>query len=74
MIDSGKKGNKLPEQNMFNFLPLFSTLFKNIFDLTTAGDLDCVAAVQLLPALHYSVDFIFLSFGIMGFIVDFWNY
>ena len=23
-----------------------------------------------LPALHYSVDFIFLSFGIMGFIVE----
>ena len=42
--------------------------FKNIFDLTTAGDWDCVAAVERLPALHYSVDFIFLSFGIMGFI------
>ena len=27
-----------------------------------------------LPALHYSVDFIFLSFGIMGFIVELWNY
>ena len=27
----------------------------------------CVAAVERLPALHYSVDFIFLSFGIMGF-------
>ena len=22
------------------------------------------------PALHYSVDFIFLSFGIMGFVVE----
>ena len=33
---------------------------------TTAGDWDCVAAVERLPALHYSVDFIFLSFGIMG--------
>ena len=43
--------------------------FKNIFDFTTAGDWDCVAAVERLPALHYSVDFIFLSFGIMGFIV-----
>ena len=32
--------------------------------------LDCVAAVERLPALHYSVDFIFLSFGIMGFIVE----
>ena len=27
-------------------------------------------AVERLPALHYSVDFIFLSFGIMGFIVE----
>ena len=44
--------------------------FKNIFDFTTAGDWDCVAAVESLPALHYSVDFIFLSFGIMGFIVE----
>ena len=44
--------------------------FKNIFDFTTAGDWDFVAAVERLPALHYSVDFIFLSFGIMGFIVE----
>ena len=42
----------------------------NIFDFTTAGDWDCVAAVERLPALHYSVDFVFLSFGIMGFIVE----
>ena len=48
--------------------------FKNIFDFTTAGDCDCVAAVERLPVLHYSVDFIFLSFGIMGFIVELWNY
>ena len=48
--------------------------FKNIFDFTTAGDWDFVAAVERLPALHYSVDFIFLSFGITGFIVKFWNY
>ena len=48
--------------------------FKNIFDFTTAGDWDCVAAVERLPALHYSVDFIFLSFGIMGFIVELLNY
>ena len=27
-----------------------------------------------LPALHYSVDFIFMSFGIMGFIVEHGNY
>ena len=44
--------------------------FKNIFDFTTACDWDCVAAVERLPVLHYSVDFIFLSFGIMGFIVQ----
>ena len=44
--------------------------FKNIFDFTTAGDWGCVAAVERLPALQYSVDFIFLSFGIMGFIVE----
>ena len=31
-------------------------------------------AVERLHALHYSVDFIFLSFGIMGFIVEHWNY
>ena len=28
-----------------------------------------VAAVERLPDLHYSVDFIFLSSGMMGFIV-----
>ena len=44
--------------------------FKNIFDFTTAGDWDCVAAVERLPALHYNVDIIFLSFGIMGLIVE----
>ena len=49
-------------------------LFKNIFDLTTAGGWDCVAAVERLPALHYCVDFIFLSFGIMGFIMELRNY
>ena len=29
---------------------------------------------ERLPALHYSVDIIFLSFGNMGFIVELWNY
>ena len=48
--------------------------FYNILDFTTAGDWDCVAAVERLPTLPYSVDFIFLSFGIMGFIVELWNY
>ena len=42
---------------------------KNIYEFTTAGDWDSVAAAERLPAIHYSVDFIFLSFGIMGFIV-----
>ena len=42
----------------------------SIFDFTTAGYWDCVVAVECLPALHYNVDFIFLSFGIMGFIVE----
>ena len=45
-------------------------LFKNTFDFTMAGDWDYVAVVERLPALHYSVDFIFLSFGIMGFIME----
>ena len=43
---------------------------KNRFDSTTAGDWDCVAAVERLLALYYSIDFIFLSFGIIGFIVE----
>ena len=34
-------------------------IFKKRFDFTTAGDWDYVAVVQRLPALHYSVDFIF---------------
>ena len=48
--------------------------FKNIFDYNTAGDCDCVAGVGRLPALYYSVDFIVLFFGIMGFILEHWNY
>ena len=52
------------------FFPPKGHPFKNIFDFTTAGDWDCVAAVERLPALHYSVDFIFLSFGIMGLIAE----
>ena len=58
---------------MHSLLPK-DNLLKNIFDFTTAGDWDCVAAVEHLPALHYSVDFIFLSLGIMGFIWELWNY
>ena len=55
--------------NYFQKSIRMSNSFENIFDFTTAGDWDCVAAVERLPALHYSVDFIFLSFGIMDFIV-----
>ena len=51
------------------FAPKGYTL-KNIFDFTTAGDWDCVAAVECLPPFTISVDFIFLSFGIMCFIVE----
>ena len=29
-------------------------LFNNKFDFTTAGDRDCVTAVERLPVLHYS--------------------
>ena len=32
----------------------------SIFDTTTAGDVDCVAAEERLTALHYSVDFDFI--------------
>ena len=50
--------------------PIFNNMLCMDSGFTTAGDWDCVAAVERLPALHYSVDFIFLSFGIMGFIVE----
>ena len=49
-------------------------LFKNTFDFTTACDWDYVPVVERLPALHYRVDFIFLSFGIISFIVELKNY
>ena len=41
------------------------------FDFTTAGDWDCVTAVERLPALHYSVDFIFMFLGSW---VSLWNF
>ena len=44
--------------------------FDDTDDFTTAGDWDRLAAVEHLPVLHYSVYFIFLSYGIMGFIVE----
>ena len=37
---------------------------------TTCDEWDCVAAVKCLPVLLFSVDFIFLSFGIMDSIVE----
>ena len=40
-----------------------------VADVADFGDCDCVA-VERLPALHYSLDFIFLSFWIMGLIVE----
>ena len=61
------------EFEIYHFGAVFAfkgLLFKNIFYFTTAGDMDCVAAVERLPAFHYSVDFSCLSFGIMGFIVE----
>ena len=55
-------------------LLLKDNLFKNTFDFTTVGDWDYMAVVERNPALQYSVDFIFLSFEIMGFIVELKNY
>ena len=45
--------------------------FKNIFDFTTASDLDAVAAVERLPALHYSVDFFSCPLGSWA---SLWNF
>ena len=45
--------------------------FKNIFDLTTAGDLECVAAVERLPALHY-MEILFSC--PLGSWVSLWNF
>ena len=47
---------------MHSMLPK-DNLFKNIFDFTTAGDWDCVAAVERLPALHNCVDFFTCPLG-----------
>ena len=38
-------------------------LFKNIFDFTTAGEWDCVAAVERLPGLHYCVYYTIIDFN-----------
>ena len=70
-----KRTPQINSLSSFSFLVIFFFAskgypFKIIFDFTTAGDWDCVAAVERLPALHYSVDFIFLSFGFMDFTVE----
>ena len=54
---------------MCSFLPK-NNFLKNIFDFTATGDWNCVAAVERLPAIQYSEDFIFLSFGAIKPIVD----
>ena len=58
-------------------LVIYYTNKKSLNQLNKANTSDTKTAlfrlyggVELLPALHYSVDFIFLSFGIMGFNVD----
>ena len=53
-----------------SLLPKDTLLRTYLIDFTTAGDWDSVAAIERLPALHYCVDLIFLSFGIMDFIVE----
>ena len=54
-----------------DFLSRKENPFKNIFDFTTAGDWDCVEAVERLPALHYNVDFISCPLGSW---VSLWNF
>ena len=45
--------------SLVHYLLPKDNLFKNPFDFTTAGDWYYVVVVERLPALHYSVDFIF---------------
>ena len=49
-------------------------LFKVIFDFVIACNHDCVAAIERLYVLHYSVKFIFLSFWIKDYIAEVYNY
>ena len=53
-----------------SLLPNDTLLRTYLTSLCAAGDWDSVAAVERLSALQGNVDFIFLSFGIMGFIVE----
>ena len=45
-----------------------------MFDFTTAGEWDSAPYVKCLRALHYSVDYIALSFRIMDSIVELCNH
>ena len=81
------KGNRECSNMVANILPaaplspqmvkiqLFqSMVMLHIKGIANAGDWDYVAVLERLPALHYSVNFIFLSLRIMGFIVELKNY
>ena len=46
-------------------------LSKNIFDFTTAGDWDCVAAVERPPVLHYRVDLFSCPLGSWDLLLNF---
>ena len=51
-----------------NFVKSLNIFYFNIQSLTSPYyTCTCVAAVERLPALHYSVEFIFLSFGMWNF-------
>ena len=52
------------------FAPKGQSFSTNIFDFTTAGGWDCVTTLKRFHALHYNVDYIVLSFGIMDAIVQ----
>ena len=62
-----------PYSNVINFLAflfLVGVSFQacaTLWVLAENSVWDCVTAVECLPALHYSVDFIFLSFLDQGF-------
>ena len=58
-----------PVSTQILFAYLVSSYCNECFILSTI--LNCVAAVERLPALHYSVDFIFMSFEIMGSLRNF---
>ena len=54
---------------------MYSLLPKdNLKNFNTADEYDCVAVVKRLPALHYSVDSIFLFFVITDSIVELGNH